>query len=114
MESRDGGEGLELTPRRDSDTRDEAPGIHLAESLPPRHSHLLFAPEGAESGPPGHRDIGGSSLPSWQPMVDHEPIQIVPDHDPDPLRGILFAIPISAALWAALGGGIWFVLRLVS
>ena len=49
-----------------------------------------------------------------QPMVDPEPIRIVPDHDPDPLRGILIAIPISAALWVALGGGIWFVLRLVS
>ncbi len=47
-------------------------------------------------------------------MVDPEPIRIVPDHDPDPLRGILIAIPISAALWVALGGGIWFVLRLVS
>ena len=47
-------------------------------------------------------------------MVDHEPIRIVPDHDPDPFRGLLIAIPISAALWVALGGGIWFVLRLVS
>jgi hypothetical protein len=26
----------------------------------------------------------------------------------------IIAIPISAALWVALGGGIWFVLRLVS
>ena len=43
---------------------------------------------------------------------DHEPIRIVPDHGGDPLRGILIAIPIAAALWAALGGGIWFVLRL--
>ncbi len=51
---------------------------------------------------------------TWQPMVDHEPIPIVPDHGPDLLRGILIAIPISAALWVALGGGIWFVLRLVS
>jgi uncharacterized protein (DUF2249 family) len=47
-------------------------------------------------------------------MVDHKPIRIVADHDPDPLRGILIAIPISAALWVALGCGIWFVLRLVS
>jgi hypothetical protein len=45
-------------------------------------------------------------------MLDHEPIGIVPDHGPDLLRGILIAIPIAAALCAALVGGIWFVLRL--
>jgi hypothetical protein len=49
--------GWELTPRRD------ALGVHLAESLPPRHSHCLLAPMGAGSGPPGHREIAGSSLP---------------------------------------------------
>ena len=51
---------------------------------------------------------------TWQPMVDHEPFRIVPDYGRNPVRGILIAIPISAALWTALGGGIFFVLRLVS
>ena len=42
---------------------------------------------------------------TWRPMVDHEPIRVVPDHGGNLLRGILIAIPIAAVLWAALGGG---------
>ena len=45
-----------------------------------------------------------------QPIAEHEPIQIVADGDP--VRGVLIGLGISAALWAALGAGIWFALRL--
>ena len=48
---------------------------------------------------------------AWQPMVDHEPIRILDDGD-NPMRGFLIGLAIAAALWAALGGGVWFVLRL--
>ena len=61
---------------------------------------------------------------AWQPMVDHtaikcetrfvfdEPNRIVPDDGGNPMRGLLIGLAMSAALWAALGGGIWFVLPL--
>jgi hypothetical protein len=49
--------------------------------------------------------------PICQPIAEHEPIQIVAD-DGDPVRGILIGLGISTVLWAALGAGIWFALRL--
>ena len=49
--------------------------------------------------------------PICQSIAEHEPIQIVGD-DGDPLRGVLIGLAISAVLWATLGAGIWFVLRL--
>jgi hypothetical protein len=45
-----------------------------------------------------------------QPIAEYEPIQIVADGDP--VRGVLIGFGISAVLWAALGAGIWFALRL--
>jgi hypothetical protein len=48
----------------------------------------------------------------WQPIVVHEPGSDRADDGGHPLRAILIAIPIAAVLWAAFGGGIWFVLRL--
>ena len=65
-----------------------------------------------------------TSPTAWQPMVDHtaikcetrfvfdEPNRIVPDDGGNPMRGFLIGLAISAALWAALGCGIWFVLPL--
>jgi hypothetical protein len=61
---------------------------------------------------------------AWKPMVDQtaikcetgfefdEPSRIAPDGGGNPLRGLLIGLAISAAFWAALGGGIWFVLPL--
>ena len=61
---------------------------------------------------------------AWKPMVDQtaikcetgfvfdEPNRIAADGGGNPLRGLLIGLAISAALWAALGGGIWFVLPL--
>jgi hypothetical protein len=61
-----------------------------------------------------HMDRQQTYATTWRPMVDHEPIRIVPDHDGNPLRGLLIGLAISAALWATLGGGIWFVLPLAA
>ena len=61
---------------------------------------------------------------AWKPMVDQtaiksdtgfvfdEPNRIVPDDGGNPLRGLLIGLAMSAALWATVGGGIWFVLPL--
>ena len=63
---------------------------------------------------------------TWQPMLDHtaikcerrfvldEPIRIVPDDGGNPMRGLVIGLALSAALWAALGGGICFVLPLAA
>jgi hypothetical protein len=48
--------------------------------------------------------------PAWPSMAEHEPIEIVPRLDP--VHGMLIGLAVAAALWAAFGGGFWFVVRL--